>query len=477
MTTNVLLDRVIPPRAERPTCITGATVVPMTKPVTVPDQTVVVDDGVIVALGNRAEVPVPDDARVVEGRNRYLMPGLADMHAHYGDPGQFAMFLAGGVTTIRNMWGSPFHLATRAAIEAGTHPGPHINTTGPITDRPVADGRGIYPGTTLIENPADAADIVAEVAAAGYDAVKVYSYLTPDCLHALGRAAGDHGLPMVGHCPTTMSFEQAMDAGMTSFEHFLEVGRAHLHGGAKLPPLGADIASHFERMRVEIEFLDREAVRRLGGELAARRVWNCPTITALAQFSIPPAEALAHEGMQYVGKAASDLGRRRAERFSDMPRQLGLSHVPRQALELSIEMVGLLHAEGAPLLLGTDSGSPLTPQGFTVADELEYFSQAGLSWFDVISAGTTATAAYLGQRDRGTLEVGKRADLVLVDRDPTIDPAAAMRSISAVFNNGFVFERSALDALLEWRKATVDAMVDLDDDQLGPMATRTWYER
>jgi imidazolonepropionase-like amidohydrolase len=149
----------------------------------------------------------------------------------------------------------------------------------------------------------------------------------------------------------------------------------------------------------------------------------------------------------------------------------------RRAVDLSIEMVALLHKEGAPLLLGTDAGSPLTPQGFTVADELEYFSQSGLSGFDVLSTATTAVARYLGRDDAGTVEVGKRADVLLVDSDPLVDPGAAARRIAAVFSNGFVFDRAELDRLLAWREATAEATVDLPETELGPMANKTWWAR
>ena len=459
----------------RPVAVTSVTVVPMTQPSGVPDSTVVIEDGRITEVAAGAEVALPPDCRIVDGSGGYLVPGLADMHAHYGDAGQFIMFLAGGVTRIRNMWGNQFHVSLKKRIAARDFPGPQVTTTGPITDGRV-NGEGIYPRTALIDDPAEADDLIASFAEAGYDAVKVYSYLTPDCLRAIGTAAARHGLPVAGHCPTGMTWEDAMDAGMNSFEHLLEIGTGRLCADREFPTMTAGgMKGYTDRMEMEIESLDREAVRRLAGHLAEREVWNCPTITVNGQFAKDPEEALGHPAMKYLPSATRDQWARRADRIhAGEPGQT--SSVYRRYVEFLMELVGLLHREGAPLLLGTDAGSPLTPQGFTIVDELEYFVGAGLTPYEAIATGTTAVARYLGRDDFGTIAPGQKADLVLLEADPLAD-VSAFRRISTVFSNGFVYERGDLDRLLKWREDNVEEVLDLPEDELGPMATKEWWAR
>ena len=458
-----------------PVAVTSVTVVPMTQPSGLPASTVVIEDARVTQVGPADEVSLPPGCRVVDGAGRFLVPGLADMHAHYGDAGQFIMFLAGGVTRIRNMWGNEFHLSLRERIAAREFPGPRVNTTGPITDGRV-NGEGIYPGTALIDDPTEADELIAGFAAAGYNAVKVYSYLSPDCLRAIGTAAARHGMPVVGHCPTGMRWEDAMDGGMTSFEHLLEIGTGRLCAGREFPTMTADgMKGYAARMQVEIESLDRDAVRRLAGQLAERNVWNCPTITVNGQFAKDPEEALGHPAMKYLPSATRDQWARRAARIhSGEPGEM--SSVYRRYVDFLVEVVGLLHQEGAPLLLGTDAGSPLTPQGFTVVNELEYFVAAGLTPFEAIEAGTTAVASYLGRDDFGTIAPGQAADLLLLESDPLAD-VSAFRQISAVFTNGFLFERSDLDRLLAWREQHVEETIELPETELGPMATKTWWAR
>ncbi|HEV3311899.1 MAG TPA: amidohydrolase, partial [Chloroflexota bacterium] len=140
------------------------------------DRTVVIRDGRIVTVGLAAEVPVQGN-RVVDGSGKYLMPGLADMHVHYWDVGEFGMFLANGVTLVRNMWGSPFHLAMRQKIASGDFPGPRVITTSPIIDGPGPAGTTIWPGSSMAADSSQARSLVREFSARGYQQTKAYSWL------------------------------------------------------------------------------------------------------------------------------------------------------------------------------------------------------------------------------------------------------------------------------------------------------------
>lgn len=470
---------VLPARVSSVLAITDVSVLAMTHPALEHEQTVLVDDGVITAIGPSGQVQPPPGAEVIAGRGRFLMPGLADMHAHLGEPGQAVLFLANGVTRIRNMFGGQFHLDLRDRVERGEIPGPRIFTTSPIVDGPVhPDGRGVYPGNTVISHPDQAPGIIAAIAAAGYDAVKVYSYLSAESLVALGRACRDHGLTMVGHCPSSMSFEEAIDAGMTSMEHFYEVGRGHLRDGVCLPSIDPNnmLETYIERLAAEINHIDTEAVRRLASLMAEREIWNTPTITVNDRINRRGVCTLEDADMMLVPRDLREHWSRRAM-ASTGAIDPAVKELRVRYQDFLVSMTRIMHEEGGPLLLGTDSGSPMTPQGITIHEELEFFSQAGLSPFEVYATGTTAAARAIGDSDRlGTVEVGKQADLLLLNADP-LASVAAVKELEAVFSSGFYLSRATLDSLLEWRLRTADAAADLPPELVGPMATKEWMAR
>src|SRR5690349_16088463 len=152
----------VPPPAPVATAFVGVDVIPMDRERVLRDQTVVVRDGKIVALGPESQVAVPPDVARVEGRGRFLMPGLADMHVHVWDADDFTLLLANGVTTVRNMFGSPMHVEWRKKIAAGELLGPTIVTAGPIID----GDPPIWPGSTVLTDPAKAEGVVLEQKAA-----------------------------------------------------------------------------------------------------------------------------------------------------------------------------------------------------------------------------------------------------------------------------------------------------------------------
>jgi hypothetical protein len=170
----------LPSRQDGPLAITHVTVLPMDEERLLPDYTVVVNDGHIEAMGP-ADTLTTVDMRQIDGTGKYLLPGLADMHVHSwnraSNPGEFALFLANGVTFVRNMWGHPSHLALAQDIQQRDIPGPRFVTTSPIIDGSNAKGETTRPGATLLTDPEAAYELVAAYAARGYQQIKVYSQL------------------------------------------------------------------------------------------------------------------------------------------------------------------------------------------------------------------------------------------------------------------------------------------------------------
>ena len=451
-----------PPRLRGPLAITRVTVVPLDAERVLPEHTVLLKDGRVAALAPAAALDVAGrpGVRVVDGAGKYLLPGLADMHAHLWDPGEAALYLAHGVTLVRNMWGHPLHLALAQRVARGALPGPRIVTTSPVIDGPGPTGGTFWPGAVLLADPARAAPLVRRYAARGYRQIKAYSFLRPEALRALGAAAAAAGLRLTGHCPTGMTVEAAAAAGMTCFEHLLGIERGHLAPGGP----GA-------------RRLDLAAVRRLAGRLAAGQIWNCPTLVAAQQQTAPDAAVRAAPWLRYLDPAVV----RRWDPANDDPRlrdRRGLRPAGREAaVEAGAgdrrrrEVVAVLHEAGAPLLAGTDAQTPYVVPGAALHQELANLVAAGLRPYEALRCATAEAARFLGQAGEwGTVAPGARADLLLVGADPLAD-LGALRAPEAVFVNGFCLTRADLDRLLAARARAVQAPrfpVALTD--LGPPA-------
>lgn len=443
--------------AERPIAITDVTVVPMDRPGTVPRQTVVLHDGRIRAVAPAAEVDV-SDFEVVDGTGRYLMPGLADMHVHMWDTEVCGMFLANGVTTVRNMWGAPVHLAYQKAVEKRTIAGPRLVTTSPIVDGLTSTGSTMWPGSIPLTERGTAREMVEGFAARGYRQIKAYSFLKPDALRGLGEASAATGMPLVGHCPDALTFEEAIDAGQTCFEHLVNITHKRLLPEAEAAAealrqeLGAQARRDPRVVRLMAEGIDYESVQRLAMSMAERGVWNCPTLVVMQQMFQHPDVAMADPRNVYESAAtleswdpANDFRLRTA---TD-PIEVRLEAARRRD-DMLRNVVGILHEAKAPLLIGSDTPNPFVYEGFGVHDELANFVAAGLSPYEALRCATTEAARFLDETDWGTVAPGQRADLLLLRSDPLADVSAAS-DIDAVFTNDFRFSREDLEEMLRRR--------------------------
>lgn len=447
------------------TCIANVTVVPMNSPGIIPGQTVVIEGGAITAVGPSAEIR-RGDSRVVDGSGKYLAPGLADMHVHYWDIGEFGMFLANGVTQVRNMWGSPFHLALQRKVREGSFPGPRVVTTSPIIDGPGANGATIWPGSPMAADPSQAETLVAEFAARGYQQTKAYSWLKLDVLQALGKASHNAGIRVVGHCPDGITYEEAIDAGMTCFEHLtgIAVGRI---GGRSLQGLRP---GSLDAMRTVVENLELDSIRRLAHLLAERDIWNCPTLVVWQGMSQEESVAMADPRLMYE-PATTVAGWNPANDFrlrSTTTARAEWLALAQARNDLYRQVISILHEEGAPLLVGTDTPNPFVFQGFAIHQEMANFVAAGLTPYQALRCATVEAARFLGEETTwGTVEVGKRADLLLLPADP-LDDLTALLHPEAVFVNEYVFLRADLDALLTQRAESVRGSTESSDVDLEP---------
>jgi hypothetical protein len=396
-----------------PTAFVDVNVVPMDREIALSHQTVVVEDGKIVALGPVRSVEIPVGSQRIDGTNRYLMPGLVDMHVHFIRPAipgkpqkssaasyakeneQLALlFVANGVTSVRNMWGHPEILKLNDHILRGELLGPTIYSVGPITD----GDPPVNLGSRVVITEQEAQEAVREDKERGYIAIKVYNNLSVSAYGAIVAAAAKEHLPVVGHVPRAVGLTGALEAHQASLEHIGAGGfpRAALPDGTPQDQLSLNEM----RARADMNKLPTiaEAVKAAGS-------WTCPTVVQVQM------DAENDTWAKERGLVPPDVVAR-YEKGRIPP--LGSS-----AEEFALAVVRALHSKHAGLLLGTDAYKPNIIPGFSLHEELKYFVKAGLSPYDAIRAGTSDAARFLHRENEfGTVAVGRRADLLLLTANP-----------------------------------------------------------
>jgi hypothetical protein len=406
----------------------NVSVVPMTRDTVLVEQTVVVRDGRIRAIGKAASTSIPAGARVVDGTGRWLMPGLTDAHVHLaylGDsiwnPRLLNLFIADGVTTIVNLLGLEEHLRLRDRVRRGEVFGPMIATSG------------FFVGQPYTQTAAQADSSVRAQSAAGYDMVKVHGDMSADAYAALMSAAAAVRIPVVGHLPRNLGLKAALDARQKMIAHVEE----YLYGWF-----------FFQRTPAT-----REAIIALTDTAAQLTLqagaWVTPTLSVFA--GIPSQienldSVLATPQMRRIPASLARAWQPDRNRYRPMTRES--AEGMRNQAALLRRMTGALHRAGVPLLLGTDAMATASAlPGESVHQELRELVASGLSPYEAIRTGTVNAARFLGQAEEfGSVEVGRRADLILLEANPLAD-IGATRRIAGVMVRGRWLDRAALDSL------------------------------
>ena len=404
-------------------------VLPMDAERILTDRTVVVADGRILTLGPSDEIEIPADALRIDGRGRTLMPALCDMHVHLGGNAWNAIlpieeqqpfaaseaerelraYLAHGVTTIAVMSAAEEHLALRDRIESGQLLAPRLILARMIDTPPAA-----YPPplAVWVKTPEEARAAVRRAAAEGYDRIKIYAYAARAVYDALVDEATAAALPVDGHIPFAVSLEHALSSGQASIAHIAELAR--FVESASLP----------------------DTVRALADRVASSGVRVVTTLTAsrtlLAWFD-DPERAFAPASLRTLPSMTADVWRTYAEaRYLAIPanRQADI-RVSFEAVERPL--VRALADAGVGLVLGTDAYAPGIVPGLSVHQELRELVDAGLTPYEALRAATTEPFALLGETSlRGTIEVGRDTDLLLIDGDPLRDIANVKRIVGVL---------------------------------------------
>lgn len=393
------------------------TVIPMDRTGVLEEQTVLVSDGVIHGIGPTSQFPAPTGYTVIDGRGKFLIPGLAEMHAHV--PGSNApeqlvrdimlLYVANGVTTIRGMLGAPMQLELREQLARGEIVGPTLYVGAPSLNGQSAP------------TPEAATRLVREHKAAGYDFLKLHPGLLRPVYDALVSAAREIGITFAGHISAAVGLARTLEARQSTIDHldgYLEASLAE--------PLRSRMMAGPVPFSEWVPAVDPARVRYWAGRTRDAGTWNVPTAFLWESFysAESPEEAAQRPEMRYASPQQVNQWMQQKRNMTQSQRSQGVrTEDIDRFLELRRLALRALGDSGARLLMGTDSPQMFNVPGFALHREVVVMQEVGLTPFQILESGTRNVARY-AERDLkldgkfGSVVPGNRADLVLLDADP-----------------------------------------------------------
>jgi len=462
-----LLCRPLPaqqPTTAAPLVIEHVTVIDVRTGRRLADHDLVISGSRIVGLGPSDSLPAPARAHVVDGRSKFVIPGLWDMHVHLfnnaSDPGTheaewyFPLFIANGITGVRDMWTDLDDVRLvrewNRQVAADELVGPRIVPTGPLLDGP----RPIWPNAVSITTPARARTIVDSLVRGGVQTLKIYDGLSRDVYVAVVAEAKRLGVPFVGHVPGVLLGAEVSDAGQRSIEHLHireDCSTVGLEAVRRRSATPAQAAQPGQRGRILQTYSD-SLCAELFRKLVRNGTWQDPVLVGRRQGLLRGDTAFVDPWrrdprLSYVRPA--EAAQWEARSVDDLRRATGESvDLGRREFQNLLHITGRMSQAGVPILAGTDIGNPYRVAGFSLHEELALLVEAGLTPLGALQAATLNPATFLNGADSlGSLLPGRLADLVVLDGDPLSD-ISNTRKIHAVVLNGRYIERASLDTLL-----------------------------
>ncbi|MGZ3932688.1 MAG: amidohydrolase family protein [Bacteroidia bacterium] len=433
-------------------------VIPMDKEMLLKNQTVLISLGKIEAIGSSPSLKIPEGYTLIDGSGKYLMPGLTDMHAHFFEEqykdhkstaeAELKLMLANGMTSARIMAGHPDYLQAKEKVKTGKWIGPELTVASPQLV-------GAWPWPAdfknfeIVPTPEKAADAVRKFKAEGYDAIKITFMVKADCYKAIISTAKESGIPVTGHVgpgvklPAALAAKQQIEH-MDEFIDMLLPDTSYNHGQSV-----SDMNIWRKPAWATVPHLDTTKIPALVQMVKDAGISVTPTnyffISSFGQ--IPPEEEIRRKP-DYGFIPGALMQERWDNRKAFISRD-----IPAASREIFIrirkKLVYDLWKAGVPLMAGSDSPEFFLVTGFALHDELAAFADAGLTPFATLQTATTNPARYLKTEQRkGTIAVGKDADLVLLNKNP-LENIRNTTSVNAVFNKGVYYDRGTLDKWLQ----------------------------
>lgn len=427
---------------QAPVVFSGVSVIPMDRDTVLADRTVIVQNGRITYVGARRAAP--RGATTVDGRGKFLMPGIAEFHAHVPSGAQavhahrtLSLYALAGVTTARGMLGAPMHLALRDSIAAGRLFGPRLLTSGPS-----------FNGNS-VTSPGTAAAMVRAQKAAGYDLLKIHPGVPRDAFDSLATVAHALRIPFAGHVPLEIGLDVALTSRFSTIDHLDGIVEAMYTGPQPLTPqvngfFGLGIMGRLDQSRLGsiVDRVKASGVAMVPTQILLDNYANDATgdeLTALPEFRYwVPEQTAAWRTTKNTLLAQPPVPREQRQAFIALRRRL----------------IKTLHDRGVPFLLGSDAPQLWNVPGFSAHRELAALVAAGLTPYQALRTGTVDVARFLGEEGRsGVVRVGARADLLLLDANPRAAIGNSLRIDGVVVNGRWIgpAERARMLAALESR--------------------------
>jgi hypothetical protein len=439
--------------AQRTLLIRDVHVVDVEKGTLLKNAQVLIKDSVITQIITRKQNIKADT--VIEGGNRYLIPGLWDMHTHIWDDQQFfPLLIANGVTGVRDMF--EYNIAVvrnwSKEITAGKKIGPTLIAAGPIVD----GEKPMWPFSVSVKNAAEGRRAVDSLKNRLHtDFVKVYSSLSRDAYFAIAEEARKQQFPFAGHVPHQITILEAAQAGQKSMEHlygFVEAASDSAHYYAQIIQKNSTdtlLKTATQRRSFLLRTFNLQKLKQTLQEMKKHDTWICPTMTVNRGIAyMNDSNLLKDPRLQYLSPFVTAAWNPVTDfRFKSWTAETFAWY--RQEFDLKMKILKAIYETGIPILAGTDFPNPYCLPGFSLHDELQWMVKAGIPAVAALQTATINPARYLGkQATYGSVAVNKIADLVLLDQNPLTDISNTTK-INAVFVHGKLLNQTAIRQMLE----------------------------
>jgi hypothetical protein len=400
--------------------ITNANIIPMNQDTILVDKMVYIKDGLIQNISENIEIK---GVEIIDAKNKYLTPGLIDMHVHVWDRYELGLYLSNGVTAVRNLWGMPMHLRLKEDIKNDKIISPIFFTTGPKLTGPEFIGDD----NIQLVSPIEAKQKVISYKKRGYDFIKTYYGLTEDIFDAVVAQATISDMDIIAHPSQKVPYAYHFNPQIKSIEHVEDIIQQPLNYSLDTLKL-KEVIHHFAK---------------------SKHSAFSPTLTVynnIYQMLIND-NILDLEPLKFMNPLIKKVdSKAQFERwYNSKLRDSTIVNTIKKQHDFHLKIIKKLHEVGVTFICGTDAGIGITIPGFSMHQELSFYKEAGLSNYEILKTATiNASKTHLIMNNMGTIEVGKFANLLLVDTNPLLD-LSALQNPTKVFIKGRKLDRETLD--------------------------------